>query len=100
MALKFLFGRQTSGSQPRPKGRGGEKKLTGLRSLGCAMIFTSVFLIAALPHLGVVLLSLSDDWYQTVFPLALKFGHYIDALGDPLVVPSITNSLCMPPAPR
>nr|WP_226895463.1 iron ABC transporter permease [Luteolibacter marinus] len=90
---KALFGRQTSGSQPRPKGRGGEVKLTGLRSLGCTMVFSFVFLVAALPHLGVVLLSLSDDWYQTVLPLALTFEHYVDALGDPFVVPSIKNSL-------
>jgi iron(III) transport system permease protein len=90
---KFLFGRQTAGSQPRPKGRGGEIKLSGLRSLGCAMVFGGVFLLASLPHLGVILLSLSDDWYQTVLPVALKFDHYVEALGDPLVVPSIQNSL-------
>ena len=90
---KALFGRQTSTVQPRPKGRGGEEKITGLRALGCAMIFGGVFLLASLPHFGVVLLSLSEDWYQTVLPLALTFGHFIDALGDPLVVPSIKNSL-------
>lgn len=90
---KALFGRQTSGAQPRPKGRGAEVKLTGLKSLGCAMIFGAVFAVASLPHLGVILLSLSDDWYQTVFPLALKVDHYLEALGDPFVVPSIKNSL-------
>ena len=90
---KALFGRQTSGAQPRPKGRGGEVKLTGMKALGCALIFGGVFLLASLPHLGVILLSLSDDWYKTVLPLALTFDHYKDALGDPLVVPSIKNSL-------
>lgn len=90
---KYFFGRQTSSAQPRPKGRGGEVKLTGLRSLGCSMIFAAVFFIASVPHLGVILLSLSEDWYQTVLPVALKFDHYIEALGDPLVVPSIQNSL-------
>lgn len=90
---KYFFGRQTSSAQPRPKGRGGEVKLSGLRSLGCAMVFAGVFLIASVPHLGVILLSLSEDWYQTVLPVALKFDHYVEALGDPLVVPSIKNSL-------
>lgn len=90
---KALFGRQTSGTQPRPKGRGGEIKLTGLRGLGCAMIFSFVFVLAALPHAGVVLLSLSEDWYKTVTPVVMSFRHYIDALGDPVVVPSIKNSL-------
>jgi iron(III) transport system permease protein len=90
---KALFGRQASSAQPRPKGRGAEVKLTGLKSLGCAMIFSAVFLVASLPHLGVILLSLSDDWYKTVLPVALKFDHYLEALGDPFVVPSIKNSL-------
>lgn len=90
---KAVFGRQTSSAQPRPKGRGGEVRLTGLRGFGCGLIFALVFFLAALPHLGVILLSLSDDWYATVFPLALKFDHYLDALGDPTVVPSIQNSL-------
>ena len=90
---KYFFGRHTSSAQPRPKGRGGEVKLTGLRSLGCAMIFAAVFLLASVPHLGVILLSLSEDWYQTVLPVALKFDHFVEALGDPLVVPSIQNSL-------
>ncbi len=90
---KALFGRQMSVAQPRPKGRAGETRLTGLRALGCAMIFGGVFLLASLPHIGVILLSLSEDWYKTVLPLALKFDHFADALGDPLVVPSIKNSL-------
>jgi iron(III) transport system permease protein len=90
---KALFGRQTSGSAPRPKGRSAEMKLTGLRSLGCTALFSIVFLLAALPHIGVVLLSLSSEWYGTVLPETLKFDHYIAALGDPVVVPSIKNSL-------
>jgi iron(III) transport system permease protein len=90
---KALFGRQTGSAQPRPQGRGGEVKLRGLRSLGCAMVFGGVFFIASVPHLGVILLSLSEDWYQTVLPVALTFDHFVEALGDPLVVPSIKNSL-------
>jgi iron(III) transport system permease protein len=90
---KALFGRQESVTQARPRGRGGERRLGGLKSLGCAMVFCVVFGLAALPHLGVVLLSLSEDWYQTVLPVALKFDHFVEALGDPLVVPSIQNSL-------
>lgn len=90
---KALFGRQTSSAQPRPKGRGGEVRLTGLRGLGCAIIFASVFVLAALPHAGVVMLSLSEDWYKTVTPIVMSFKHYTDALGDPIVVPSIRNSL-------
>jgi iron(III) transport system permease protein len=92
-ASKALFGRGTAVAQARPAGRGAARKVTGLRALGCAMVFGGVFCVAALPHLGVILLSLSEDWYRTVLPIALKFDHFVEALGDPLVVPSIRNSL-------
>lgn len=90
---KLAFGRRIAPSLPKPKGRGAEVRLTGLRGLGCAMVFGGVFLLASLPHLGVVLLSLSEDWYQTVLPLALNLDHFVAALGEPRVVPSIRNSL-------
>lgn len=90
---KALFGRGNAVAQARPAGRGAARKVTGLRALGCAMVFGGVFCVAALPHLGVILLSLSEDWYRTVLPIALKFDHFVEALGDPLVVPSIRNSL-------
>ena len=50
-------------------------------------------MIASLPHLGVVLLSTSTDWYGTILPEQLTASHYQEALGHPLVVPSIQNSL-------
>ncbi len=93
IASKLAFGRNTSGAQPRPKGRDDLVKLRGLRSIGCAMLFLGVFLVASVPHSGVVLLSLSHDWYQTIVPQSLSLEHYIEALGDPVVVPSIENSL-------
>jgi iron(III) transport system permease protein len=57
------------------------------------LLFLSVTAIAILPHAGVVLMSLADDWYGTVLPSAFTTAHYSEALGDPLVVPSIQNSL-------
>lgn len=90
---KYFFGRSGSGVQPRPKGRDSEQQLRGLKSLGCAMVFAGVFLLGSVPHIGVVLLSLSGDWYDTVLPLTLTLQNFVEALGDPLVVPSIENSL-------
>jgi iron(III) transport system permease protein len=50
-------------------------------------------LLAALPHLGVILLSFAERWYGTVIPDELTARHYLEALGSGLVVPSIQNSL-------
>jgi iron(III) transport system permease protein len=90
---KWFFGRGGSVSQPRPKGRDAEVRLRGIKSLGAAMVFAAVFLVASIPHAGVLLLALSDDWYDRILPLVLTFDHFVEALGNPLVVPSIENSL-------
>lgn len=92
-ASKLLLGRFPLGTQPRPKGRPAEVRLRGWRSWCCASVFLAVFLAGSLPHLGVILLSFSGDWYRTVWPELWTLRHYTEALGHPLVVPSIQNSL-------
>jgi iron(III) transport system permease protein len=52
-----------------------------------------VFLIAAVPHFGVIFLSVSGDWYGTIFPESMTMAHYSEGLGHPVVVSSIKNSL-------
>lgn len=63
------------------------------RSLIALALFLGVTLLATLPHLGVILLSLSDDWYGSLLPSPLTGHHYLDALGHPLTLSSIGNSL-------
>lgn len=55
--------------------------------------FASVTAIAVLPHLGVILMAFAGDWNGTLLPEQLTLKHFAEALGDPLVVPSIQNSL-------
>jgi iron(III) transport system permease protein len=90
---KFVIGRSPLGTAPRPKTRSNATRIGGWKALACAMCFLSVFLLAALPHLGVILLSFSERWYGTVIPDELTARHYLEALGSGLVVPSIQNSL-------
>ena len=90
---KIVMGRSPLGTAPRPKGRTAAKRLRGIKSLACALLFLCVFLLAAIPHIGVVLLSLAGRWYGTVVPDEFTLRHYIEALGNGLVVPSIQNSL-------
>lgn len=59
----------------------------------CTLAFSAVTFLAVIPHLGVVLLSFSVDWYGTVIPEALTLDHYQSALGHELTLSSITNSL-------
>lgn len=59
----------------------------------CTLFFAGVTAVALLPHLGVILVSFSKDWYQTIIPSSFGLQNYTDALGDPRTVGSIANSL-------
>ena len=93
LSSKKLLGKSNLGKAPRPKGRSAEKAIGGWRGWLCSGLFVFVFLIASVPHLGVILSSLAGDWYATVLPDSFTLEHYEEALGHPLVVPSIQNSL-------
>ena len=56
-------------------------------------MFTGVTLTAVLPHLGVVLVAFSRDWYGTILPAGWTLGNFRLALGHELTVPAIANSL-------
>jgi iron(III) transport system permease protein len=90
---KFVMGRSPLGTAPRPKGRSNALRLRGFKSFACAALFLGVFLLASIPHLGVIMLSLAERWYGTVVPDQFTIQHYVEALGNGLVVPSIQNSL-------
>ena len=90
---KLVMGRSPLGTAPRPHGRMHVQKLSGVKGLFCAAGFAVVFLVAAIPHLGVLLLSISETWYGTILPEHLTMRHYFEALGNGFVVPSIQNSL-------
>jgi iron(III) transport system permease protein len=90
---KLVMGRSPLGTTPRPKARLSVERIGGIRSATCGLLFLGVFLLATIPHLGVILLSLSGRWYSTVVPDEFTTRHYTEALGNSLVVPSIQNSL-------
>jgi iron(III) transport system permease protein len=93
LTIRILFG----SPPPQAPGRGGHTgqfvTLRGLRGLLCAILFLLISTFALLPQLGVILVSFSKDWYQTVLPHSFTLQHYAYALGDNLTVPAIKNSL-------
>jgi len=90
---KALVGRLKFGAAPRPQGRATASRGGPWQAAACMLLFVGVFLIATIPHLGVLLLSVAGRWYGTVIPDELTLRHYVEALGNGLVVPSIRNSL-------
>ncbi len=90
---KGLFGRNAHAMMAKATHSGGPSKLPGWRGWMCTAAFAGVTLIAVMPHMGVVLVSLSSDWYGTVLPTSFTSENFEIALGHPLTVPAIANSL-------
>lgn len=93
LTSKLLFG--SSSASGGGRATTGRETITLPLGLGwaCTAFFACVTFLAVLPHLGVVLLSFSKDWYGTVIPHTLTLAHYGDALGHELTLSSIANSL-------
>jgi iron(III) transport system permease protein len=69
------------------------RRATGLRGWLCAAMFAGVIAAALLPHAAVVILSFAKDWYGTILPVEWTLGHYREAFGHTLTIPSIGNSV-------
>ncbi|MGB0766343.1 MAG: ABC transporter permease [Phycisphaeraceae bacterium] len=95
---KFAFGGRAYAMQSKAQHAQSLKRLTGIKAFAAASFFIGITLLAVLPHIGVILNSLSgmsagSDWYRTVFPQSLTTEHYEGMLQHSLAVPSIINSL-------
>jgi iron(III) transport system permease protein len=90
---KGLFGRQSYAMMAKATSAGGARSLSPARAWLCTALIGLVTFIAILPHLGVVLVAFSDDWYATVLPHHLTLDNFRLALGHDLTVPAIANSL-------
>lgn len=92
---KMVFGGTAYAMYSKASRAGGEKPLSGVAGWAAAGAFGLVTTLAILPHLGVVLTSVTvpGRWYGTVLPESLTLSHYGTALGEPDSFRSIVNSL-------
>jgi iron(III) transport system permease protein len=90
---RLLFGRSSHAMMAKAGTAAGARPLSGAAGVICTSVFSAVIFFALLPHAGVILTSLAGDWSQTVLPRGWTLAHYEAALGHPLAVPSIVNSL-------
>ena len=90
---KGLFGRDAYAMTAKATSAGGPRGIPRGRAWLCTALFGLVTFLAILPHLGVVLVACSSDWYATVLPHHLDLHNFGIALGHDLTVPAIANSL-------
>ena len=90
---KTLFGRESHAMMAKATQAGGARALPSSRAWLCTLLFAGVTFVAILPHLGVILVAFSREWYGTVVPHSYTLDNFELALGHDLTVPAIANSL-------
>lgn len=92
---KVVLGRGFTAATTKASVQATPTKLTGWKGTAALLPFLLVFGLAVLPHLAVVLTSITATgaWYKTVLPATFTASHFFDALRSDLAVPSVYNSV-------
>jgi iron(III) transport system permease protein len=90
---KLVFGRSGHAMMAKATHAGSTRTLSRARAWLCTSLFAGVTFLAVLPHLGVILVAFSQDWYGTVVPHDYTLANFELALSHDLTVPAIANSL-------
>ena len=89
---QFFFG-QSHAMMAKATSQGGPRKAGWFVGWLCTSLFSLVTFLAILPHIGVVMVAFSSDWYHSILPNGWTLAHFESALGHNLTLPSIQNSL-------
>ncbi len=94
---KYFFGRKGYAMYSKASRAASEKQLTGATGILACAAFALVSFCALMPHLGVVLTSLTStgQWYGTVLPSEFTGAHFKEALTATDSFTAITNSLML-----
>ena len=92
---KMLLGRTNVAGVTKASVRATTRRLTGAREWLVAGAFALVIGLALLPHIGVVLTSLSGvgAWYESAVPAVFTGEHYVNGLSHDVTIPAIKNSV-------
>lgn len=92
---KLVFGRRGYAMYAKASRAGDETTLAGWHGWAATSAFALVAVMALLPHLGVVLTSLTSpgQWYSSVLPTRFTIEHYRQALTTGDSFGAIVNSL-------
>jgi len=90
---KLLFGRANHAMMAKATSQGGPRQASPMVSIFCTVYFATITFLAILPHIGVIIVAFSRDWYDTILPHTWTLQNFDIALGHNLTLPSIQNSL-------
>jgi iron(III) transport system permease protein len=92
---KLVFGGQAHAMYSKASRASSEKPLGPIAQWCASGLFAAVIFLAVLPHLGVVLTSVTypGQWYQTALPTVFTGQHYVTALTAQDSFGAIVNSI-------
>jgi iron(III) transport system permease protein len=92
---KLMLGRGHSAGVTKASIQSSAKPLSGVAAVAALVPLVIVVGLALLPHVGVVLLSVSKvgAWYDSVLPKVFTLAHYDHALTHDFTIPSVRNSI-------
>ncbi len=92
---KFVLGRSADAAVSKATTAPDPVKLGPIKSIPVLLPFVAVGGLALLPHLGVVLFSVSRTgaWFDSVVPRAFTGAHFSNALTNDATLPSVKRSV-------
>ena len=91
IAKKML--RTNNAAAAKGSRQSGAFKLKGFKSYLPFSAFLLLALVSLLPHVMLLCCAFSQEYYQTILPRVFTLIHFEEALSNPMVIPSIVNSL-------
>jgi iron(III) transport system permease protein len=90
---KVLLGGKGYAMMSKASHAGSTENLSWKGQMLCFGLFAGITGLALFPHLALVIISFSADWYGTLLPQHWTLDNYELALGSSLTVPAIRNSV-------
>ena len=95
LAGKVALGRSSDAAVGKATTAASPQRLHGVRGLLAACALALLFALAVIPHVAVIITSLTatGQWYKSFLPAQFTFAHFGQALVDDLAFPSVMRSI-------
>lgn len=90
---KGILGKDNFAMMAKASHASGVRKISLKKRIFCTTFFGSIVFFSLLPHIMVIIYSFAGDWFDSILPSHWTVQNYISALGFPITVSSIKNSL-------
>lgn len=93
LVMRRLLGTDGGAAAVKGTSHSRAERLSGFRRFLPPLAFLLTAALSVMPHLALIGAAFSLRWYDTPLPEVFTLEHFDNALSNPLVLPSIVNSL-------